>query len=399
MIRPLAIALAIGAVTIPPAQAQSVAGLVNDQIITLRELNARTTLAVLASGLEDTNENRASLQVAVLQEMIDEILRANEAERLDLSVTPEELDSAIADVAARQGASPDEFLNYLRNNGVSPDILKNSILAQILWSKVVQRQYIPQIAVRESEVEAELLRTLSLNNERLYRLSEIFVTVTNPANEKQTEDAIQRLRNAILQGALFSRVAQEFSHSVTAPLGGSLGWLPGTSLSKERRLALETLAIGEISEPVRESGGWVILWLEDLRDTAGAQPFNLIRLSWNPETPREDIEDVHGELGNCRDARTTAENLGDNGRELADILLKDISGPIRDIVRTLKPATASPIYGGGAEPFYIYMLCPPDRGSPAWENTYNRIANARLDSLLRNLERRLRRNAQIEVRL
>ncbi|MGR4000951.1 MAG: peptidylprolyl isomerase [Alphaproteobacteria bacterium] len=379
------------------ASAQSVVALVNDEVITYRDLSTRTALATLASGLENTSENRASLEAAVLQEIITEMLQASQAESLDLSVTPEELDNAIDGVASRQGVPTEEFFIYLKNNDVSPETFRENILAQILWSKVVQEEYVPRITIRESEVEEELLRALSLNNERLYRLSEIFVPETG--SDSQAQEAIRGLHDAILEGALFSRVAQEFSRSVTAPLGGSLGWLSASSLSEERSLALEGLRIGEVSEPIRENGGWVILWLEDIRETSGERPFNLIQMSWPAETNREEIEEVHTQLDSCRSARAASEDIGESGRELINVLLNDISDPIREVVRTLKPGVASQIYGGNGIMYQVYMLCAPDKGSPAWQSTYNRIAGARLDSFLRNLERRLRRNAQIEIRL
>lgn len=87
------------------------------------------------------------------------------------------------------------------------------------------------------------------------------------------EDArarIEQLRNRILSGESFSKLAKSNSDDMTSAVnGGSLGWtLPGKMVAKFEAV-MNKANLGEVSEPFQSQFGWHILLVEDRRDYDG----------------------------------------------------------------------------------------------------------------------------------
>src|SRR5437667_7769591 len=67
------------------------------------------------------------------------------------------------------------------------------------------------------------------------------------------------------QGARFSAVAQQFSQSATAAVGGDIGWVRAEQLSPDLGKAVAQLRPGELSPPIRTGAGYYLLLVLDRR--------------------------------------------------------------------------------------------------------------------------------------
>ena len=101
---------------------------------------------------------------------------------------------------------------------------------------------------------------------RQYHLAQIFLAL--PANaSKQADEAAQRkladLRQQVLkQHADFASLAKRYSEEKqTAVNGGDLGWVREEALVPSIRLAVQGLAEGAVSEPIRSPVGWHLVKL------------------------------------------------------------------------------------------------------------------------------------------
>ncbi len=61
----------------------------------------------------------------------------------------------------------------------------------------------------------------------------------------------------------FKKTALIHSNSDTATSGGLIGWIKENNLNQNIRTILSKLRIGQISKPIRTSGGFIILKIED----------------------------------------------------------------------------------------------------------------------------------------
>ena len=84
--------------------------------------------------------------------------------------------------------------------------------------------------------------------------------------KKKLDEKYNKIKNKI-QKTNFSETALIYSISDTASKGGELGWIKETSLSSKIRDLLRNLNIGNHSNPIVIPGGFLILKIEDVRET------------------------------------------------------------------------------------------------------------------------------------
>src|SRR4029077_18082839 len=82
-------------------------------------------------------------------------------------------------------------------------------------------------------------------------IAEIFLALDKPEQDQEVRGLAEKLIEQMKQGARFSAVAQQFSQSATAAVGGDMGWLRPDQLPPELAAAVGPLKPGELSAPVR----------------------------------------------------------------------------------------------------------------------------------------------------
>lgn len=247
------------------------AAIVNDDIISVLDLAMRVQLAIVAAGVEDTQDVRRRLTPQILRGLIDERLQMQEAERLDISVPDLQVAEALAQIAAQNNMEEGEFLTSLRDRGVIPTTLIDQIRAQIAWQNVIQRRIRPNVIISPDEVEEVADRLAGRRGSIERRVAEIFVPIETAAKEDEALANANRLLEELRRGANFSGLARQFSQSGTASLGGDLGWVRDGELEESLNKALAQMGPGEIGGPVRTLSGFHILYLRDMRKNEGRE--------------------------------------------------------------------------------------------------------------------------------
>jgi peptidyl-prolyl cis-trans isomerase SurA len=87
----------------------------------------------------------------------------------------------------------------------------------------------------------------------------IMLTPNEIRDEQQTEDAIRELRQKIVDGEDFASLARQNSDDDTSVVaGGDMDWINERQLPQDMESIIDSLEIGELSEPFRSSTGWHI---------------------------------------------------------------------------------------------------------------------------------------------
>jgi peptidyl-prolyl cis-trans isomerase SurA len=244
---------------------------VNDDVISVLDLAMRVQLAIIAAGVQDSQDVRSRLMPQVLNSLIDERLQMQEANRLDIAVTDEQVAGALEQIAEQNNMTEGQFLTMLRNRGVIPTTLIDQIRAQIAWQSVIQRRVLPNVVIAPEEVEEVISRLASRRGSIERRVSEIFIPVESTAKEGEAQADANRLFEELRRGANFAGLARQFSQSGTAVLGGDLGWVRDGELDEELNKVLAQMGPGEVSVPVRTLSGLHILFLRDMRKNDGQE--------------------------------------------------------------------------------------------------------------------------------
>lgn len=217
---------------------------------------------------------RDVLQQQVLERLIVENLQLQIGDRSGIRITDEELNQAMGSIAQRNNLSLDQFRAALARDGLSYDDARNQIRREMIISRVRQRRVAERIQVTEQEVQnflASDLGKLQLSEE--YRLANILIPVPEGASPQVIQAAGKRVGevyNQLRSGADFAQLAISSSASETALEGGEMGWRKAAQLPPPFDSMIGALSVGEVTEPVRTPGGFIILKLLEKRGGSNA---------------------------------------------------------------------------------------------------------------------------------
>jgi len=248
------------------AQNFQIAATVNEDAISQSDVNDRMALFFASTGTRPSKETIEKARPQVLDILIEEQLKIQEAERLNISVSDEEVEEGFSKLSAQNNLSSEEFTKALASQAIPKTTMQRQIKAQIAWSKVVKSSLRPQINVTETDINTEMTQLKSKIGKEEYLTSEIFLPVKSEENDEEMKNLAGKLIEEIkMRGAPFSMVAAQFSKSASAANGGEMGWVSAGELPKELDLVLRSLPEKQISPPIRGLSGYHILAVKEKR--------------------------------------------------------------------------------------------------------------------------------------
>jgi peptidyl-prolyl cis-trans isomerase SurA len=243
-----AIALALPFAAVPtPGAAQSpfsTAVRINDSIVTWYEVDQRALFMEVVRTPGDLREQ-------ALEALVDERLQVQEARRMGVVATPEEIEAGVAEFAARADLGPEQFLRGIGEEGVAPETFRDFVANGISWRNVVQTRFGGRVraTLTEADVDEALAFAPRLDGAQIL-LAEIVVPVT-PENQDTLREEITRLMNDLnFEIDTFSEAARRFSAAPTRENGGLTGWRPLNAVPPRLREDLILLRTGETYGPV-----------------------------------------------------------------------------------------------------------------------------------------------------
>lgn len=385
------------------------AAVVNDEIISMLDVDMRIRLAILSIGQGDTPELRRRILPQVMRTLIDERLQSQEAERLDIKVSDKQVEAAIDTIAAQNNMSAAAFKDLMARRDVLVSALEDQVRAQLVWRTLVARRIRPEVQVTDEEVDEVVNRVASTRGSVQRRVSEIFLSVDSVLEEDAVRANAQRLFEELRKGANFVALARQFSESATAARGGDLGWVSPGQLPEEIEQVLARMKPGTIAPPIRSLRGFHIVLLREERQQAfGDISLNLKQVLFTlPEAASEDdrraavarATEVRNRIDGCDGLDELARAAGSPGSgDLGTVNLADLPEAIRAAVAGL------PI-GRPSEPLAIgtgigvLVVCAREESGIDRERIREGLINQRIDLLSRRFMRDLRRAANVDIRI
>ncbi|MFZ3237692.1 MAG: peptidylprolyl isomerase [Stellaceae bacterium] len=391
-----------------------IAAVVNDEVISVADLASRVRMVMLSTAIPDTPEARQRLAAQVLRTLVDEKLETQEAKRRNITATTEEVDKAIASIAQQNNMKPEQLDQVLKADGIEHSALVSQVTASVEWAKVVRQLAAEIDPVSDEEIDDTLKRLKQNEDAPEARVAEIFLAVDNPRQDDEIRAQAERLVEQMKQGARFSAVAQQFSQSPTAAVGGDVGWVHPAELSPPLAKAVADMRPGELSAPIRAAGGYYLLLVVDRRGGGTASEndtvLHIVQVvfplpaSTSEEARRAALaqaQNVRTEAKNCDDmlriGKTEAPQLSSQG----DLRLSQIAPAMRSVVLGLGVGQPSqPILQKNG--IGVIMVCGKSDAKPAAptrDSVADSLMRGRLDALARRYLRDLRRTAFVDVRV
>jgi len=408
----LGVVLALAA----PAWAQEtrILAVVNSDIVTADDVEARLNLIMRSSGIPDTPQTRQQLSSRVLRDLIDEKLKLQEAARYKVTVGQDEIDRALANIEARNNMPKGALDDYLKSAGIPRRSLVDQIKASLIWNKVVEGRYASDVSVSDAEVNDEIARIKADFGKPQSHVAEIFLAVDNPTQDAEVKSLADRLIDQIRSGAKFPALAQQFSQLPSAATGGDIGWVTPNQFGPPLDEAIAKMKPQEISYPIRTPAGYYILYLLE-RQVPGQSSADDTQLSLvdvvfplsATATPAEEqrvmaqAQQVTDTAKSCGEmakiARDQAPQLSSQTPEVKAGELPPEERAEALALKVGEPSKPTRIHGGVS----VLMVCDrtdPPSPVPSTDQVYDQLLHQRLDQMARRYLRDLRRSAYVDIR-
>ena len=238
-----AAALAVALLAAPPATAQlaeGVAAVVNDHVISTFDVRQRASLLLVSAGMQSTPDIQRRAIARALQDLIDESLQVQEAEKFHINITPEQIDRHVQELATQNHVTADAFVAQLTQAGVSIQTLRAQLAANMAWERLMGGMYGSRLRVSENEIRNTQERIAASATRPQYLISEIFLPAQSEQEFTDMQAGAMHLLEQMQHGAPFPLVARQFSRAPSAAAGG----VPAGLLHDE----LRELHVGVVAE-------------------------------------------------------------------------------------------------------------------------------------------------------
>jgi peptidyl-prolyl cis-trans isomerase SurA len=284
-----------------------IAAIVNDGLVLKSELDVQ--ISTVQKRLQEQRvelPSQSVLQQQVLDRLVLQEIQLQRAKHVGLTVTDEQLNSALQEIAARNKIPFDQLPTALAAQGVDYKQYRESMRKELTLSTLRQRDVIAHINVSPHELDQYLGRQQSAAANDEFNVSHILLSLPAAATPQQLEEISHKAQDVAARagkGEDFGQLAIANSNSQTALDGGQLGWRKGTQLPQFILDLVVKMKPGEVSEPVRTPSGYHIVKLNERRSGEAAVMINQIHVRHILMKPNEldDDETVRQKLAKLRD--------------------------------------------------------------------------------------------------
>src|SRR5690606_37451209 len=170
----------------------------------------------------------SELRSQVLDRLILESIQLQMGERAGMQIDDESLNQTMQQIAARNGATLEQFRAALERDGISFQQAREQIRREMIINRVRQRLVRDNIQVSDQEVRNFLNSEVGkYQTSADFRLAMIVLPLAESASNdevRQQAEVINDIYRELREGADFTRLAVSRSGGEQALEGGELGW-------------------------------------------------------------------------------------------------------------------------------------------------------------------------------
>jgi peptidyl-prolyl cis-trans isomerase SurA len=270
-----------GAGFLPPGESgnvevDSIAVVVNDEVITQRELvNRIKTVTARMKAQNVQMPSDADLRRQLLERMIVERSQLQMAKDMGVRVDDLQLDRAIARIAEAQKMNVQQFRNQMEKDGTPYAAFREEIREEIIMQRLREHEVDAKIQISDAEVDSFLAAEKAAAAEQFeINIAQIMIRIPDNATAEviaqrraRAEEVMRQLRT----GADFAKMAATYSDASDALQGGAVGWRQPERLPPVFAEALTKLKAGQVTPIIKSTGAFHILKAVDRRSLAEAQ--------------------------------------------------------------------------------------------------------------------------------
>ncbi|MGD9521382.1 MAG: peptidylprolyl isomerase [Tepidiphilus sp.] len=273
--------LALWAGSTAAAELTRVVAVVNNEPITSTELQQYMVRAKRQVAKQGVQIPEDELRQQVLEQMILEKLQLQVAKRMGITVDDTAIDRAIEDIARRNNMTLDALKQALAADGITFEQFREQIRREMTIARLRDREMEGRVMVSDAEVDhflannPDVMRRIEAEagNVTQTHVRHILARTNQTTNDEAAKAKLLALRERIVNGVDFAELAKANSDDGSAFKGGDLGWInPGDTVPQFEE-AMNRLAPGEISQPVKTPFGWHLIQVLERRPLTASEDY------------------------------------------------------------------------------------------------------------------------------
>lgn len=210
-----------------------------------------------------------ALRTQAIERLILENLQTQMAERMGIQISDPQLDQTIANIAANEGMTLQQFRQVVSSEGVSYETYRESVRKELIMGEVRRANVRRRIYITPQEISTlvELLNQQG-DAQAEYRLGHILIGLPGNATETditEARDRADKVLELLNNGSDFQKIAIASSSGSEALDGGDMGWMNINSMPTLFAEAVESKPKDELIGPIRSGAGFHILKVVDTR--------------------------------------------------------------------------------------------------------------------------------------
>jgi peptidyl-prolyl cis-trans isomerase SurA len=247
-----------------------VVAIVNNQVITLHELN-RTIKELTGYSAEDLRKrNEAQFMDArkqILTQLIDERIADEKIKELKINISERHVDATVEKIKRDNQMTQEDFLGRLQSDGLTYEKYRERIKSQIQRAELIEHEVKSKIIISEADIARYYEENEpSFETGGKVRLAGVFLARKNPNDPSEMDGLMKRgeeILSKLKAGADFTEMVRTFSDGPGADEGGDLGTFQWNQLDAEAKRHLEGIPEGGFSDLiVRQNGVQIIKIVE-----------------------------------------------------------------------------------------------------------------------------------------
>jgi len=312
-----------------PVPVDRIVAVVNDEVITLRELQARLDSALGQLQRQGTPlPPREVLERQMLDRLVMDRVQLQHARENGLRVDDVQLDQALQRIAANNKMTLAQFRQAIEADGIAFARFREDIRDEITIARVREREVESRIVISEGEVDNFLSGESGESSREEYEVAHILLRAPESASPEQLQKLKAKADEVLARlgrGEDFAQLAAAYSDAPDGLKGGNLGRRTLDRLPSIFAETVGALQPGQVAPLLRSPNGFHIVKLV-ARHGGGAIPAV-------QQTRVRHILIKVNELVSESDARHKLEGLrdrlkhGGNFAELARLYSQDGSAP------------------------------------------------------------------------
>jgi parvulin-like peptidyl-prolyl isomerase len=275
--------LLFGSWTLSEAVVDRVVAVVNQEIITLSEVEKWKEPLLSEIKAEDRLEKREQTQEVlrkILDRLVEEKLIDQEVKRVGLKLSAKEMEGAIEEIKRKNNLTQENFEKALVLEGFNMESFKKQLEKQILRTRLIGMAVKVELKGGEKELRDFYQKNADRYREvESYRPSHILFYIPKEATPEQIQEIrnkCQKVLEKIKKGEDFGEMAILYSEDISAKDRGDLGYFKRGELIPIFEKEALRLKLGEMSGIVRTEFGFHIIKLVD-RKGGDPPPFEEVK--------------------------------------------------------------------------------------------------------------------------